>query len=126
MAFIVRRRFPCYLCLTNCPGLGLGYKDLEPDMTWFLIFAATVFALYFWLKHRAHQAEQSSPLAEQNLGLRFIGQSLVLEAPIQNNAGRIFLGNREWRVRGPNLPIGSRVRVTGVDGTVLLVDRTGS
>jgi membrane protein implicated in regulation of membrane protease activity len=54
--------------------------------------------------------------------LRHIGQSLVLEQPIQNNAGRIFLGNRQWDVRGPNLPIGARVRVTGVDGSVLLVD----
>jgi membrane protein implicated in regulation of membrane protease activity len=94
-------------------------------MTWFVVFAVAVLALYFWLQYRAHQAEQNSPLAEHKLGMRFIGQSLVLEQPIQNNAGRIYLGNREWQVRGPNLPIGSRVRVTGVDGSILLVDRTG-
>ena len=79
-------------------------------MTWFLIFATTVFALYFWIQHRARQKELNSPL----------------EQPIQNNSGRIFLGNRQWNVRGPNLPIGSRVRVTGVDGTILLVDRTAA
>ena len=95
-------------------------------MTWFLIFAAVVFGLYFWRQHRVRQSELNSPLAEHRLGLRYIGESLTLEQPIQNNSGRIFLGNREWRVRGPNLPVGSRVRVTGVDGSVLLVDRTGS
>jgi membrane protein implicated in regulation of membrane protease activity len=47
---------------------------------------------------------------------------LVLEQPIQGNSGQIYLGNREWRVRGPNLPVGSRVRITGVDGSILLVD----
>jgi len=95
-------------------------------MTWFLIFATTVFAVYFWARHRARQKELDSPLAEHRLGLRYIGQSLTLEQPIQNNNGRVFLGNREWPVRGPNLPVGSRVRVTGVDGTVLLVDRTAA
>jgi inner membrane protein len=91
-------------------------------MTWFFIFAATVFAVYFVIKYRKHQAELNNPLADHRQGVRFIGESLVLEQPIQNNAGHIFLGNRQWQVRGPNLPIGSRVRVTGVDGSILLVD----
>ena len=91
-------------------------------MTWFVIFATTVFAWYFWREHRKRQDELNNPLADHRLGLRHIGQSLVLEQPILNNAGRIYLGNREWQVRGPNLPIGARVRVTGVDGTILLVD----
>lgn len=95
-------------------------------MTWFLIFAGVAFAWYFWREYRSRQAELNSPLADHRLGLRHIGESLVLEKPIQNNQGRILLGNREWSVRGPNLPVGSRVRVTGVDGSILLVDRTGS
>jgi membrane protein implicated in regulation of membrane protease activity len=95
-------------------------------MTWFIVFATIVFAVYFWVQHRARQKELDSPLADHRLGLRYIGESLTLEQPIHNNNGRIFLGNREWNVRGPNLPVGSRVRVTGVDGTVLLVDRTAA
>jgi inner membrane protein len=107
--------------LRNRINYGIGRR-----MTWFLIFAASVFALYFWRQHRQRQSELDSPLAEHRLGLRYIGQSLTLEQAIENNSGRIFIGNREWRVRGPNLPIGSRVRVTGVDGTILLVDRTAA
>ena len=95
-------------------------------MTWFAIFAVTVFAAYFWRLHYLRQKELNSPLADHRQGMRFIGQSLVLEQPIANNSGRIFLGKREWQVRGPNLPIGARVRVTGVDGTILLVDRTAA
>jgi inner membrane protein len=95
-------------------------------MTWFLLFAGTAFGWYFWRERRIRQIELDSPLADHRLGLRHIGQSLILEQPIHNNNGRIFLGNREWPVRGPNLPIGARVRVTGVDGSVLLVDRTAA
>ena len=92
----------------------------------FLIFAAAAFAWYFWREYRAYRRELDSPLAAHRLGVRYIGRSLVLEAPIHNNNGRIYLGNREWPVRGPDMPVGARVRITGVDGSVLLVDRSAA
>jgi len=93
-------------------------------MTWFLTFAAAVIGIYLWLQYLSRQRELRSPTAAHRQGAKHIGQALVLEAPINNGSGSIRLGNRQWEVRGPNLPAGSRVRVTGVDGTVLLIDRT--
>ena len=95
-------------------------------MVWFLIFAATVFALYFWRQYMAKQRELNSPLASHRSGHSHIGQVVVLEQGLQNGSGRIRLGNREWAIRGPNLPAGAKARVTGVDGTVLLVDRVAA
>jgi len=95
-------------------------------MTWFIPFALLVFGTYFWLQYRDRQRELDRPTAEHRQGARFIGQSLTLESPIRDGNGRIKLGNREWPVRGPNLPVGARVRVTGVDGTILLVDRVAA
>jgi membrane protein implicated in regulation of membrane protease activity len=95
-------------------------------MTWFVIFACSVFALYFWKQHREQQRELNSPLASHRSGHSHIGQVIVLENGLQNGNGRIRLGNREWPIRGPNLPPGSKARVTGVDGTVLLVDRVAA
>jgi inner membrane protein len=92
-------------------------------MTWFLLFAALVFGFYFWRQYRARQRELESPTADHRLGVKHIGQAVVLEQPLENGKGRIRLGNREWAIRGPVLPAGAKVRVTGVDGTVLLVDR---
>lgn len=93
-------------------------------MIWFLCFASIVFGLYFWMQYRARQRELARPTAEHRLGALHIGQALTLQAPIHHGTGRVRIGNRDWEVRGPNLPVGARVRVTGVDGTVLLVDRT--
>lgn len=93
-------------------------------MTWFLLFTVAVFTLYFLNQYRLRQRALQSPMAEHKLGLRHIGEAVVLNMPIENGAGRIRLGNRTWTVRGPNLPTGAKVRVTGVDGSVLLVDRT--
>ena len=92
-------------------------------MTWFLVFAALVFGIYFWRQYRARQRELESPTADHRLGLKHIGQAVVLDPPLENGKGRIRLGNRDWAIRGPTLPAGAKVRVTGVDGTVLLVDR---
>ena len=50
----------------------------------------------------------------------------MLEQGLVNGAGRVRLGNRDWPVRGPNLPAGAKARVTGVDGTILLVDRVAA
>jgi membrane protein implicated in regulation of membrane protease activity len=92
-------------------------------MTWFVIFATCVFGAYFWRQYRDRQRELNSPLASHRLGHSHIGQVILLEQGLQNGAGRIRIGNREWPIRGPNLPAGTKARVTGVDGTVLLVDR---
>jgi membrane protein implicated in regulation of membrane protease activity len=95
-------------------------------MTWFVIFAATVFGLYFWRQYRERQAELNSPTAAHRLGLRHIGHAFVLSQPLTEGTGRIELGGRQWEVRGPRLPAGAKVRVTGVDGTVLLIDRAAA
>lgn len=92
-------------------------------MTWFALFTVAVFTLYFWNQYRLRQRALQSPMAEHRTGMRFIGEAVVLNAPIENGSGRVKLGNRIWEVRGPNLPVGARVRVTGVDGSILLVDR---
>jgi hypothetical protein len=92
-------------------------------MKWFLLFAAVVFGLYFWREYRVQQQDLESPYAPHRAGERHIGQVLQLEHAIHNGSGRARLGKRRWQLRGPDLPAGSRVRVTGVDGSVLIVDR---
>lgn len=76
------------------------------------------------MQYRARQRELSRPTAEHRSGMRYIGEVLTLQLPIQNGVGRIRLGNRDWEVRGPNLPVGARVRVAGVNDSILLVDRS--
>ncbi|MSO70929.1 MAG: NfeD family protein [Alphaproteobacteria bacterium] len=63
---------------------------------------------------------------EPNLNLRtknFVGQLVALEAAIVNGRGRARLGDSVWQVSGPDLPAGARVRITGADGTLLIVEK---
>ena len=70
---------------------------------------------------RAHPETSDLPWLNQRAA-QYIGQVCVLsEAIIQGN-GRARVGDGYWKVRGPDLPIGTPVRVTAVEGTVLIVE----
>ena len=50
-----------------------------------------------------------------------VGREAVLAEAIVGGAGALRLDDTYWRVTGPDLPAGARVRVTGLAGTVLTV-----
>ena len=92
-------------------------------MSWFVLFACTVFGLYFWREHNVQQQDLQSASAPHRTGERYIGQVLTL-------AGRPARRHRSGEARQSPLdaarPERARRRagpVTGVDGTVLIVDR---
>jgi membrane protein implicated in regulation of membrane protease activity len=53
---------------------------------------------------------------------RLVGSVYVLSEPIVDGLGRVRIDDTTWRVAGPDLPSGQRVRVTGFDGTILRVE----
>ncbi|WP_311031937.1 NfeD family protein [Mesorhizobium koreense] len=53
---------------------------------------------------------------------QLVGRTATLEEAIVNGRGRIRLGDTLWRVSGPDLPAGTRVRVTTVKNTGLIVE----
>lgn len=44
-------------------------------------------------------------------GQQLVGRTATLAEPIREGRGRIQLGDTQWRVAGPDLPAGARVRV---------------
>jgi membrane protein implicated in regulation of membrane protease activity len=57
-------------------------------------------------------------------GRRLVGTIVVLTEPIVDGKGRIRVGDTTWRVIGPNLPSGSRVRIVHAEGALLSVKST--
>jgi membrane protein implicated in regulation of membrane protease activity len=54
----------------------------------------------------------------------FVGRVFTLEKPIVDGSGTVRIGDTVWQVRGPDLPGGSRVKVTEADGATLVVERS--
>jgi inner membrane protein len=61
------------------------------------------------------------PLLNQ-LGEQLIGRTATLAEPIAEGRGRIRLGDTQWRVTGPDLPAGAKVKVVSSSGTELGVE----
>jgi len=53
---------------------------------------------------------------------QLVGRTAVLEEPIVEGRGRVRLGDTLWRVTGPDLPVGSRVRVADASDGELRVE----
>lgn len=88
-----------------------------------LIFAVlAILSLFAW--HRlGRRLIRSGPLTTLNRrGDQLVGRTVVLTEAIVNGRGRARVNDSIWRVEGVDLPAGSNVVITGVDGTVLLVE----
>lgn len=53
---------------------------------------------------------------------RLVGSTYVLAEPIVDGRGRVRIDDTQWRIIGPDLPSGRRIKVIGVDGALLQVE----
>jgi membrane protein implicated in regulation of membrane protease activity len=89
------------------------------QLVWFslLSLAAVLFA---WNYLRRNPLQSDRPLLNER-AVQHVGQCYNLVDPIVNGRGSVKIGDSIWRVEGPELPIGTRVRVLAADGTLLKV-----
>ncbi len=55
-------------------------------------------------------------------GARLTGEIVTVVEAIADGNGRVKVGDSVWSARGADAGVGARVRVTGADGAVLLVE----
>ncbi len=102
--------------------LAAALPGLAPEWQGLAFAALSVGAIAGWHAwQQRHPGTSEAPLLNRR-GEQLIGRVLELETAIVAGEGRARLGDASWKVRGPELPAGSRVRVVGVDGTVLRVE----
>ncbi len=55
-------------------------------------------------------------------GETYVGQIFEVISPIENGRGAIRVGDGRWLAQGPDADIGTRMRVTRVEGTLMIVE----
>ena len=80
-----------------------------------------VVAMLAYLNYRKKNPDKDEQPNLNQRGVQYVGSELVLVEAIEQGQGRAKLGDGVWKVEGPELPAGSRVRVTGVRGAILTV-----
>jgi hypothetical protein len=102
-------------------GLLLVVLPMPWQWQW-ILFA--VLGLVAMLVYRSYVRKHPDTTEQPNLNLRgqqYVGVEFTLVEPIEQGFGKVRVGDSVWKVAGPDLPLGARVRVTGVDGAVLTV-----
>jgi membrane protein implicated in regulation of membrane protease activity len=97
-----------------------------PSMTWeyqFMLFSiAAVGSIIAWRSYRRNNPITTDEPTLNRRGSQYIGRTFTLEAPITNGIGKIRVDDSTWKIEGADCPAGSKVKVVGIDNTVLKVE----
>jgi len=66
-------------------------------------------------------ADSTDPLLNDRAG-RLVGKVVTVVAAVDDQNGRVRVGDSEWSARGGPAAVGERVRITGVEGNCLTVE----
>jgi hypothetical protein len=115
-----------FLWLGLAAGVVGALVLFQPGMFWHwqvLIFAVLSVALIvvgrLWFKRHPIQSDQ--PHLNRR-GEQYVRRVFTLSEAIVNGEGKVQVDDSTWKVQGPDCPAGSKVRVSGVDGVVLIVE----
>jgi len=104
------------LLLWVLPGIPWDYQLL-------LFSVLSVTTIVVWRSYlRRHPTRTDRPKLNRR-GEQYVGRVFTLESPIVNGAGKIRVDDTTWKITGEDCEPGARVRVNGVDGVILLVER---
>ena len=107
-------------------GIVTGLASFIPGVTWpwqVTIFGVLALAIVIgWtMISRNRKPKTDRPLLNQRAET-FVGHEGQLDEPIVSGYGRLKLGDTWWRIAGPDLAAGQRVRVVGAEGPLLKVE----
>ena len=103
-------------------GLAALFQPIGVPLQFLLFGALSLILIVAWLRYfKPRQPETDRPLLNKRAEA-LIGREAILDEPIVSGTGRIALGDTLWRISGPDLPAGQRVRVVGANGATLVVD----
>ena len=104
----------------------VGVITLTTVLSWqaqLIVFAVLSIACIPAWRYFARKVE--GPVDRPFLNRRaesYVGRVFTLEKPIVDGVGTIRIEDTVWRVSGPSLPAGSRVKVSRADGAELAVE----
>ena len=116
-----------YLLWVGIAGIIVGVLTfLIPEMSWTLqlpLFGvlAILTAVYWWRRQRGSVESGDQPNLNRR-GHELIGRTFVVQQAIVERRGKIKVGDSVWMAVGPDAAVGTPVRVTAQNGTVLSVE----
>lgn len=103
-------------------GLIVMVQPLAWPLQWLIFGTLSLVSILIWVRwQRRRQTSTDNPFLNRRAE-SYVGVEGVLDQPISGGFGRLALGDSIWRISGPDLPVGQRVRIVAADGAVLKVE----
>lgn len=103
-------------------GLVTLFWAIGWPVQWLTFGVVSLVSIALWVRWtRSRPTATDRPHLNERAD-HLVGQEAVLEQAIAQGFGRVALGDTVWRVSGPDLAIGHRVRIVGSEGAVLRVE----
>ena len=100
----------------------LVFRDIPLETQLVLFGIASIVAVLAWRKYRETRPVSTDQPNLNRRGHQYIGRVFSLTAPISNGVGKVTVDDSTWKVKGPDLPAGTSIKVTGVEGVVFTVE----
>ncbi|MDF1633755.1 NfeD family protein [Mycoplana sp. MJR14] len=92
------------------------------QLQWLVFAALSIAAVLVGRRLVARNEKRTDEPFLNQRGQSLIGRTATLDQPITEGRGRIRLDDTVWSVNGPDLPVGTRVRVVASSGRELTVE----
>jgi membrane protein implicated in regulation of membrane protease activity len=92
----------------------------QAQLLMFAVFAAAAVPLWRRVARSNSAVSKSNPFLNKRADA-LVGRVFTLEKPIIDGSGTVRIDDTVWRVAGPDVPAGSRVRIVQADGASLTV-----
>jgi len=99
---------------------------IAPDLGWeyqFMIFAIfSIVSIALWRRFAKTSSEASDHPTLNRRGEQYVGRTFTLLEPIVNGMGKIKVDDSTWKISGEDCEAGTRVKITGIDGTIFKIE----
>jgi hypothetical protein len=112
-----------FLFWLGLSALLVGGLSMVTEPSWqaqmlaFALFAVSAVPLW---RHFARTNSESAPFLNRRTDA-LVGREFTLEKPIVDGVGTVRIDDTIWRISGPDIAAGSRIRIVQADGANLTV-----
>ena len=92
----------------------------QMQLLMFAVFAVAAVPAWRYFARSSTAVSASNPFLNRRTEA-LIGREFTLEKPIIDGSGTVRIDDTIWRVAGPDVPAGSRVKIVRADGASLTV-----
>jgi membrane protein implicated in regulation of membrane protease activity len=104
----------------------VGALGLTLDIAWewqLITFAIiSCITVFFARRYAAPDVSHSDEPDLNARAVQYVGRVVTVEQAIADGRGKVRVGDTVWNAQGSDAPQGARVRITGTNGTCLLVE----